>query len=86
MNVKSNHKHFPKKIILDKLEKRNDREHMVLRIEGGHKVYASGHMDAYPMVLVHTTGTSLEGSTRERTYRYWNHDKNQNSYTKYTLE
>ena len=62
MNVKNNHKRFPKKIILDQLATRDDRAHMVVRVEGGYEVYASGHMDVQPMVLVHTTGTSLEGS------------------------
>lgn len=85
MNVKNNHKRFPKKIILDKLATRDDRAHMVVRVEGGYEVYASGHMDVQPMVLVHTTGTSLEGTQRERSYRFWNHDNNQYQYQKYIL-
>ena len=76
MNVKNNHKRFPKHLILDHLSKRDDRMHMSVQVENGFEVYASGHMDVQPMVLVHTTGTSLEGSKRDRVYRHFNRDLN----------
>lgn len=85
MNVKNNHKRFPKKLILEQLKNRDDRFHMNVKVAAGYDLNASGHMDVQPMVLVHTTGTSLQGTDRQRTYRYWNKETHQYSYTKYTL-
>lgn len=38
------------------------------------------------MVLVHTTGTSLEGTTRDRVYRFWDSSVQQYKSNKYLLE
>jgi hypothetical protein len=74
MNVKNNHKRLPKDDIKSKLVKRDDRVHRKVTVQGGYTVYASGHKDVQPMVLVHTTGTSLDGEKRERFYRFWDKD------------
>lgn len=72
MNVKTNTAQFIKKEVLEKLKTRGDTYHAM--VEVGHvnrpkkKVYASGHMDKQPMVLVHTCSTSGAGPQRKRRY------------------
>lgn len=86
MNVKNNHKRLPKDHIKSRLVERNDRVHMKVEVEGGYTIYASGHKDVQPMVLVHSTGTSLEGEKRRRFYRWWDSELKQKRTNKYILD
>ncbi len=73
-NVKSCHKRFPKADIKGRLRERGDVVHMSVKIPktpmpGVSTLFASGHMDKAPMVLVHTSGHGLPGEPRKRQWR-----------------
>ena len=56
------------------------------KVEGGHVVYGTGHMDKAPMVLVHTCGSLAEGETRRRFFRTWDKDTGKYVSEYYNLE
>ena len=37
-------------------------------------MFASGHFDKGPMILVHTTGSSMPGPCRKRVHRWYDRD------------
>ena len=50
-----------------------------------YELYASGHHDKTPMVLVHTAGTSRAGPQRKRVYRYYDSESKCNRSVVLTL-
>ena len=90
-NVKSCHKRFPKAIIKSHLKQRGDVMHMRVDIPKSPmtdvtSLFASGHMDKPPMVLVHTSGHGLAGDQRKRLWRSFDAKKGQYVKEKYTLD
>lgn len=67
MNVKNNSKGFPKAIMREKAQNRDDRYSMKTTIEGM-DFYASVHKDKQPMFLVHNAESMLPGPPRKRNF------------------
>lgn len=69
MNVKTAHAAFPKQLCLAALKARGDKVwyHLKLQVEGEQRtVFAGGHMDKAPLVVVASCATSLHGGTKLR--------------------
>ena len=65
VNIKNCHKLFPRKFLLSKLIKRDDRVAMTT-VKDGCPILAAGHMDKQPMLLAATYGTDQEGPIQDR--------------------
>jgi hypothetical protein len=69
LKVKTAHFGFPKQLCLGELKSRNDSVWYKLELEVNgtkSKVFAGGHMDRAPLVLVASCSTSLYGGTKRR--------------------
>jgi hypothetical protein len=69
LKVKTAHSGFPKQLCLGDLKSRNGSVWYKLELELNgtkRKVFAGGHMDRAPLVLVASCSTSLYGGTKQR--------------------